>query len=521
MTETTGDRRTRLGELGKTIASADSKNDLIDAINDALAVSAPVGDTATLEFLGKLYQKQDLEDLYKRIDGVSKKGLPDVWAGNTSVLASDAVAAAGQAAGAVGRALYGGGAALLTFADALKDAQSQDGDGRQTLHEALRMLGGKDGWFDDLYEDDDEEAVRLNARSLASLGAEDMHKAAIAADDAAHAAARDLNKWVSEARMRKLGTANLTAVDKLMLAETSSVDGDPVLNEILTAHDLERAGRRMDQLSAADRAALDRMLAGSDSPQERAYLMKALAAGHSVAEIEQFQGKIQGHDPEWLRRHLTPVVTEVDSMDDEGLASDGSNNNKDYVTFDGQRWIQGGDGSEGTCVASSTVTARAMVDPLYALGITGGPSGQEDDPEAFRRRLVAEQHRLHTEGHGSDHWEGMGPDGQEHIDDSTIGAATGDDYQRHDLAGAADRKAVLSDVEKAVADGRPVPVDVKGKDGAHAMTIIAQEGDKLQIYNPWGTTTWVSENDFINGHMSKAADSGLNDAYSVYLPTAK
>ncbi|OIK07196.1 peptidoglycan-binding protein [Streptomyces monashensis] len=521
MTESTGDRRTRLGELCKTIASADSKNDLIDAINDALAVSAPVGDTATLESLGKLYQKQDLEDLYKRIDRVAKKGLPDVWAGNTSVLASDAVAAAGVAAGAMGRAFYGGGLALLTFSDALKDAKRQDSDGRDSLREALGTLGGKDDWFDDLFESDADKAVRLNARSLASLGAEDMHKAAIAADDAAHAAARDLNKWVSEARMRKLGTGDLTAVDKLMLAETSAVDGDSVTNEILSAHELERAGRRMDQLSAADRAAMDQMLAGSQSPQERAYLMKVLAAGHSVAEIEQFQGKIQGHDPEWLRRHLTPVVTEVDSMNDEGLASDGSNNNKDYVTFDGQRWIQGGDGSEGTCVASSTVTARAMVDPLYALGITGGPSGQEDDPEAFKRRLVAEQHRLHTEGHGGDHWEGMGPDGQQHIDDTTIGAATGDDYQRHDLAGAADRRAVLSDVEKAVADGRPVPVDVKGKDGAHAMTVIAQQGDKLQIYNPWGTTTWVSENDFINGHMSKAADSGLNDAYSVYLPTAK
>ncbi|MQY37971.1 hypothetical protein SRB17_59790 [Streptomyces sp. RB17] len=181
------------------------------------------------------------------------------------------------------------------------------------------MLGGKDGWFDDLIESDDEKAVRLNARSLASLGADDLHKAAIAADAAAHSAARDLNKWVSEARRSKLGTGDLTAVDKLMLAETSA----------------------------------------------------------------------------------------------------------------------------------------------------------------------------------------------------------GDDYQRHDLDDAADREGVLSDVEKAVADGRPVPVDVQGKDGAHAMTIIGQEGDMLQIYNPWGTTTWVSENDFINGHMSKAADSGLNDAYSVYLPTAK
>ncbi|WP_234435887.1 protease inhibitor I42 family protein [Streptomyces sp. NRRL S-813] len=35
------------------------------------------------------------------------------------------------------------------------------------------------------------------------------------------------------------------------------------------------------------------------------------------------------------------------------------------------------------------------------------------------------------------------------------------------------------------------------------MTIIAQEGDRLQVYNPWGSTTWVSEDDFINGHMGR------------------
>jgi hypothetical protein len=69
-----------------------------------------------------------------------------------------------------------------------------------------------------------------------------------------------------------------------------------------------------------------------------------------------------------------------------------------------------------------------------------------------------------------------------------------------------------------VAQGRPVPVDVSGEEGAHAMTIIAQEGDMLQVYNPWGSTTWVSEDDFINGHMGKASSNDLPNAYSVYLP---
>ncbi|MFF4805674.1 hypothetical protein ACFY1U_46120 [Streptomyces sp. NPDC001351] len=37
-------------------------------------------------------------------------------------------------------------------------------------------------------------------------------------------------------------------------------------------------------------------------------------------------------------------------------------------------------------------------------------------------------------------------------------------------------------------------------------------------YNPWGQTTWVSEDDFVNGHMDKASDSRMPDAYAVHLP---
>ncbi|WP_436957069.1 hypothetical protein [Streptomyces sp. SudanB182_2057] len=74
-----------------------------------------------------------------------------------------------------------------------------------------------------------------------------------------------------------------------------------------------------------------------------------------------------------------------------------------------------------------------------------------------------------------------------------------------------------------MAEGRPVPIGVEGyeADGTrhgHAMMIIGQEGDKLEIYNPWGQTTWVSEDDFVNGGMAKASDSQLPDAYAVHLP---
>lgn len=513
-------RLAELAGLSKKILNAGSKNEVLDLIDEALSVPEPGGGAGVLEGLAERYRGQvdHVSSVFDQVDRVGRKGLPQVWVGDTSVLASDAVNAAGRSATQMIEAFQGGATVLLTLADAIAAAQRKDEQGRGQLLDQKKMLGGKDGFFDNLHENDGEEWDRKQAAHFGSYAVDLMHEAVTDAQEATRVAARDLNKWASEARAGKMETSELSAVDKLMLADTGVAGADTELNEILTAGDLKRASARMDQLSLDDETAMERMLAESDSPQERAYLMKALAAGHSVAEISAFQDKIHGKDPDWLRRHLSPVVTAADSMNDEGLASDGSNNNKDSVSFDGQLWIQGGDGSEGTCVASSTVTSRAIVDPLYALDLTGGPDGQQDDPDAFRQRLVAEQHRLHTAGDGGKNWGGMGPDGQERINDTTVGSATGTDYQRQDLNSNADRRAVLTDVEKSVAQGVPVPVDVSGKEGAHAMTIIAQEGDRLQVYNPWGTTTWVSEDDFINGRMGEASNSDLPNAYSVYIP---
>ncbi|MGP4084700.1 peptidoglycan-binding protein [Streptomyces sp. KR55] len=525
MTESTTDRRSRLTGLCESIPKAGSKNDLLDLIDQALGVSPPEGDPVTLESLGKRYREQldEVGALCERVDKVSRKGLPDVWAGDTSVLASDAVSAASRAVMEMAEAFQGGARALLTLADTIKDAQQQDADGRTKLNDAKAQLGSRDGFFDDWHEDDEEEWDRLTARHFAADGVDLMHKAAVAADDAARAAARELNKWAAEARTGKMRTDELSAVDRLMLADTSNVVGEAEFNEILTANDLERSGRAMERLSPAERARMEQLLADAASPQEKAYLMKSLAAGHTIKDIEGFAGKIHGKDPVWLHQHLSPISTQGDSLVDEGLNDNGSNRNTDNQMFGAQGWTQGGDGSEGTCVASSTITARAMTDPIYALELTGGPSGQENDPEAFRRRLVDEQHRVHEEGDGGDDWNGMDLDGKSEVVNKEISPNTGSSYELREVRDADARREILPDIEKAVAEGKPVPIGVEGHDengdrSGHAMMIIGQEGDMLQIYNPWGTTTWVSEEDFVNGGMAKASDNDLPDAYAVHVP---
>jgi hypothetical protein len=519
--ESASERAERLAGLSERMLKAGSKNELLDLIDLAFSESPPEGDAGTLESLGRRYRDQldEALGLEERVGRVARKGLPEVWVGDTSVLAQDAVSAVSRAVSEMAEAFEGGSRALIVLADAITEAQNQDSEGRGKLKQALEEMGSdREGFFDEMRENDEEEWDRKNAAHFASYGVGLMRQAVLAAGEACRVAARDLNKWAAEARAGKIDTDELSPVDRLMLADTSNVNGEAEYNEILTANELERSGRAMENLPPADRARMELLMANTSSPQEKAYLMKALAAGRSVDEIDEFAFKIQGKDPAWLQRHLSPITTQGDSLNDEGENPNGSSVNTDDQTFNGQKWVQGGDGSEGTCVASSTVTARAMVDPLYALEITGGPSGQEDDPDAFRQRLVEEQHRLHTEGDGGANWTGMGPEGQERIADSDIGGATGEDYQRHDMNSADERRQVLTEVEKSVAEGKPVPVDVRSDDGAHAMMIIGQEGDMLQIYNPWGTTTWVSEDDFINGNMGKASNGELDDAYSVYVP---
>ncbi|MFD7610442.1 peptidoglycan-binding protein [Streptomyces sp. NPDC059828] len=509
MTESTNDRRQKLNGLRGRISSAGSKNDLIDAIEDALAVSAPVGNPKVIESLGKRYtgQTDEADKVGDRIDGVARKGLPQVWVGDTSVLASDVVSAAAGDARQMIEAFQCGGKALIALSDALETAQTKDGNGRSMLRDARSMLGGRDGFFDDWHENDGEEEVRLRARSLASVGVDSLHDAAAEADEAARIASRDLNKMAAEARAGQMDTDELTAADRLALADTSN-PGYSEMNEILTANDLERAGRAMEKLSTADQTRMEILLVSASTPQEKAYLMKALAAGYDISEVEEFGGKIHGKDPGWLQQHLTPIST--------GMTP--GQKGKEEHKYGDKLWDQDGP----TCVPSSTVTARALVDPVYALELTGGPDGKDDDPDRFLERLRDEQLRMYEEGDGDYEgwwWDrqmaGMDSDGQEKISNNEIGPHTGDKYDTQDMDGADDRRGVLPDIEKSVAEGKPVPINVSRKDEdgdwvGHSLVIVGQEGGMLQVYNPWGTTAWVSEDDFIKGDLSAAT----NERYS-------
>jgi hypothetical protein len=171
------------------------------------------------------------------------------------------------------------------------------------------------------------------------------------------------------------------------------------------------------------------------------------------------------------------------------------------------------------------VTARAEVDPLYALQLTTG--GHPDDPaldnsDAFADRLHDEQTRVYD---GGRNWvqdltyqDGMTDRQSETVANQEIAPHTGVRYDNVEMGDQQDRETTMRAVERAVDDGYPVPVVTHEGAKSHQLLVIGHNADQLQIYNPWGYTYWVSEHEFVAGHVDGIDPEIPSTPTSVRLP---
>ena len=483
-----------------------AKLQLASRINEALGFPAPKGDPGHIAGKARDYANASshVSTVHGDIRAVARAGLPAVWVGEAGSKASEVTDAAGYSADQMAEKFASAARELQLLSAGIQEAQGAHGRGMDALHAARGYLG------DSPITASDDDAAR--ARTAAQDGVKLLRSAVERAEGAGERAGRELDKLTSEARAGKLDSSHLSAADRIALADAAAYGGARDQNEILTANDLRRSGAYLDKLSEQDRKSFDTMLDGAKTPEERAYLMKALASGYDLDHIKDFREKIHpyGDDPAWLQQHLTPIANRPEDSKEDG-------NQDADVSFGPQRWEQEGN----TCVAMSTVTAHASTDPLYALQLTsGGHPGDPayDNPEAFEDRMRDEETRVYDVRDDKDQ-EGMTDDESEEIADDEVGKHTGADYENRELDDSGDREDALPEIRDSVNSGQPVPVSVRGEeDLGHQMMIIGQEGDKLQIYNPWGFTTWVSEDDFINGHMTGASDDRLPTPTSVRLP---
>jgi hypothetical protein len=522
------------------------------AVQAALAPPAPPGSPADVHAVAAAWASTAAQCGQASTDlgAVSTTSIPQVWQGQAADTAAQAVAALGTEIQETQQTLAAVGKVLGAWAEALTWAQAKDAAGVSALSSAAATLATIDIT---------SEAPIKAALPDATSGVADRVAAAQHVQNSAPGTIAALKQYAEAVRASDLEDSGLDPITDVVLANAANpgaTDGDAVDDgQILSPAVLSRADASLTALSAADQATFNSLLAGAKSPQEAAYLWKALAAGNSIAQLEQFESLIRphGNDPVWLAQHLDLNLS---------AAAAAGPGERDYLMYEGSAGGQydpnGYDlydqGTVNDCVSASTVIAAADVDPVLMLQLTTGaydkpgsnPPPGLDTQAALQQRLqqvyVAEYNLGKANDNignriehffGIDENGGINTDGENYLANSYLAPRSGTSYSYKGLTSAAQRQAVLPQIEAAASEGTPVPFDVTDGGSGHQMLIIGSENGNLLVYNPWGFTEWVSGSDFVNGKLqgltgnayagaqySSDDQNGLPNADGVELPSS-
>ncbi|MFF1908304.1 hypothetical protein [Kitasatospora sp. NPDC058218] len=493
---------------------------LLQGIEQALAVPEPVGDVSAIQARAKDYGRAaaSFGQASQDLAGIAVNQLPAVWSGSVAEHATQAIHAMSEETTTSQQTLAQAAVLLDTWASELDWAKKTDAQGRQQLQSADERAREDPGGFDQ------------DAMATALAGVDARLAAARRVENTGTSTASKLNQLASMARASRAGMGSLDPLAAVVLATEKNPGAGEDGGYILTPNQLDRANQTLGVMTGADQAAFRALLSGAKSPEEAAYLWKALASGHSVADIQQFDAQIHPHgdDPAWLAKHLVPATSTGDtgreSSDNIDVTYGGQNVNIEGYNLYSQRNV-------GDCVAASTVIAQAKLDPMLMLQLTTGGTPDvpgADSPENFEKRLQDTYINEYKDGQRVDGNKkvypqvdsGLGDKAQTYLADKDLGKATGADYEHVELESDEDRRKALARIEKSVDEGLPVPITVRNDDSGHQMMIIGRDGDKLQVYNPWGFTSWVTEEQFVNSQLGglTPGEHPLNKSTALELP---
>lgn len=444
--------------------------------------------------------KNALETADTDLDRV-QTSVPAVWQGEAATEAVAALRATQSLFEQAAPAMRHAADLLDDYAGELRRLKQELQRHREDLDEVIREL---DSLLDVLsnvwgtlwpFDDDGGIAQEISKAIRAVTGAIGVFEDLAAAEDTLRRGLRDV---AGKARAGAVRSAHVDAFDAVLLAD-AGIDGTArEEGGILTTAQLAGAAENMSQLSEADRARMRALLEGAGSEHERAYLMKALAAGRSIDDIAQFAAAIHGKSDSWLRQQLSLV----------NPGSDG------YVTY-GDPPVSVDQYNGTTCGSTSIMIARAMNDPMYAMSLTTGADGTPLDPGGFRERIAAEEERIHNLTDPSwRHEVGTMPWGMtDELNRNSEALGAEYDWRWVDDTDAGSVNPALDDAVGAVDAGHPVPVLIgngSSMDGGfppgvprHYVLLVGHEGDQLVFYEPGaGKMVRVSESDFRDGNMS-------------------
>jgi hypothetical protein len=188
--------------------------------------------------------------------------------------------------------------ALEKWARVLESAQDTDAAGVAVLNDAESSLGflGVEVWNLPTTVHEALEGVNLRitaAQQVRTTGTQTASR---------------LNQLADQARAERVSGGGIDPSSAVLLATEIKPGGDGDGGRILTENQLTRGSQVLDRMDAPDQVAFQKLLARPKSPEEAAYLWKALASGQSLNQVQRFDAAIHPHgdDATWLGRHVAP-----------------------------------------------------------------------------------------------------------------------------------------------------------------------------------------------------------------------
>ena len=302
-----------------------------------------------------------------------------------------------------------------------------------------------------------------------------------------------------EAARQVAPTGGTTPVGKRWTADDASwLTAQTAKVGVIGARMASRVPGAITALSDADYTAFRGLLTNASADIERAFIAKALASDHTVAEVTTFATTIKGMSEAWLIQNLNvfQVTSAADTGGGTGIIQQFGN----------------------SCGPTSVQVLRAEADPIYALALnSGGNVGTASqtavtNPASITNATVATEQSSILAAHaaaktGNAPTDRASPGGGAWVE-SDMNArkrATGVEYKRKDIGDdiSVDQALAIMTVNVGMGIDVPIVVGSKAGDYAHYVVVVRKQGNRFQIHDVWaGQTVWRTATDFRESRLN-------------------
>jgi hypothetical protein len=458
-------------------------------VDQALRIPSPEGDPQALLDAAADFRKsaQALEGVSTDLEKLRRNRLPQVWPrGEDARAAEQRIQATERHSGHSSQVLADISGCLTDLAGGLSGAQDTDRVAREQIHNTVPMAQAAS-------PDQLDGVIATFAGHIDAMAG-----AAEVAENAGAEAARLLNEYAAAATAGQLDTLSLTATERLLLASAADDVGP-----ILSSSDAERAAAALEAMSPEERREFNELLDAAGSDLERAWLLKALAAGNDLAAVTAFGNEIRGQDQDWLQETLRPL--DPDRVDGERR-----------LTWQGAALEQS---TSTTCGSMSLLLNRAMHDPVYAFDLATGDGSMADRLAAEEEQIHSDTNRLRFEDWRIKWWPSQLGTAPGHAAD-WLSDHTGTDYRvGWDVNNSGDgTRANVADTVTGASAGDPSLLLIGDGYPDHYVMVVGQDDDGILVYNPaWGRVESIPAE---NLHNEPLTELNRDKLYAVITPTS-